>query len=963
LVGRHEALRVFGETLDATAHGSFQFLALVGEPGAGKTRLLDELAAAASRRRLITLWGRAAEFEQETPFGVVVDSLDDHLESAELAVTERLGSAQIQLLASVFPSLALEHLPDPDGITDLTGLARYRLYRSVRQLLDELASPAPGLVLVLDDVHWADDNSIELLDHLVRHPPRGRVLIAIAYRPAQASARLAALVEAATRGPAAHTRQITVNPLTADEVEEFLGPSVSSARRRSLYEASGGNPFYLEALARMVDHEGPVTRFSDWADERHDELPSAVRAAIQLELSGLSPDALQVAQGAAVAADEFEPRLAAVAADVPLDAALSSIDELVARDIVRPAQAGRVRFRHPLVRSACYGSTAAGWRFGAHARIAEYLAELGAPSTVMARHVERSGRFGDQKAISTLVETAKEVAPQFPAAAAHWLEAALALMPDSAESETREDLLLELARVQSVSGDLAAGRDTARRLLQLLPPEDWHRRARAARLCALMERQLDRPHEARALLLDELRRFKDPQSAAAVPLRLRLVAESMMRGDFRAAQAVLEMVPEKPEGWDPSLVMAVAAMRPFPAYANGRFADAVRYVDWADELLAVAPDEHVAEWMDPIAWLCWAKMFIGRFTKGAAQNFERAIAVGRATGQSFVVPNFLAGLAKTYVMLGRLEEAQATADDAVETARLLSSGQQIVFSLTSQSLAAHWAGDIEAALEYAEEAVGTGVGEGEVWGDMARYALGLALLAGKQYDAGEKALLDAACHFQGTRIDFASLVSICETMARIEASERGRPEKAAAWAGRARAVSRPDLEMTVALADLAEAHSLHDDPPGALAKARQAAEAFEGLGLRLDTGRARMRAGVAASEAGDRDAARRELETAAVLFAECGAKGLTAQVTREQRRIGVRIPGQSSGRGGGVSGLSRREQEVARLVREGHTNQQIAEKLFISVRTVETHLSHIFTKLGVTSRVGVVGAIARMDEE
>jgi DNA-binding NarL/FixJ family response regulator len=124
-----------------------------------------------------------------------------------------------------------------------------------------------------------------------------------------------------------------------------------------------------------------------------------------------------------------------------------------------------------------------------------------------------------------------------------------------------------------------------------------------------------------------------------------------------------------------------------------------------------------------------------------------------------------------------------------------------------------------------------------------------------------------------------------------------------------------------------------------------------------------MRAGVAASEAGDRDAARRELETAAVLFAECGAKGLTAQVTREQRRIGVRIPGHSSGRGGGVSGLSRREQEVARLVREGHTNQQIAEKLFISVRTVETHLSHIFTKLGVTSRVGVVGAIARMDEE
>src|SRR5262249_53428269 len=161
---------------------------------------------------------------------------------------------------------------------DLTGLARYRLYRTVRQLLDELSAPAQGLVLVLDDVHWADDNSIELLDHLVRHPPRGRVLIAVAFRPAQASPRLAGLVEAATRGPGAHTRQVTVAPLTHDEVREFLGPSVPGARLRKLFEASGGNPFYLEALARMGERKGPVAG----GDDHGEELPTAVRAAIQL---------------------------------------------------------------------------------------------------------------------------------------------------------------------------------------------------------------------------------------------------------------------------------------------------------------------------------------------------------------------------------------------------------------------------------------------------------------------------------------------------------------------------------------------------------------------------------------------------------------------------------------------------------------------------------------------------------
>lgn len=969
LVGRQDALRVFDETLDATTRGSFQFLALVGEPGAGKTRLLDELATAAASRRLVTLWGRAAEFEQETPFGVVVDALDDHLEGADLFVAERLGAPQMRLLATLFPSMSLAQEQESQG-ADLTGLARYRLYRTVRQLLDELAAPAAGLVLVLDDVHWADENSIELLDHLVRHPPRGRVLIACAYRPAQASPRLAGLVEAATRGPGAHTRQVTVVPLTADEVREFLGPSVSGMTLRRLYEASGGNPFYLEALARMGERRGLVAG----GDDQGEELPTAVRAAIQLELSGLSSSALQVAQGAAVAADELEPRLAAVAADVPLQTALLAIDELVARDIVRPAQAGRVRFRHPLVRSACYGSTAAGWRFGAHARIAAHLAELGAPSVVRARHVERSGRFGDHEAITTLVDTARQVAPQAPANAAHWLQAALRLMPESGDpaAETpsqnggpvlpsRVELLLELARVQSVSGNLAEGRDTARTVLQLLPPNDHHRRAHAARLCALMERQLDRPHEARALLLDELRRIPHPESVAGVPLRLRLVAESVMRGDFRAAQAVLEMIPEEPKGWEPSLVLAVAAMRPMPAYALGKVVDAIRYIDRADELFAAAPDEHLAEWMDPIAWLCWTKMMIGQY-QGAAARFERAITVGRASGQSFVVTNFLAGLARTQVMLGRLADAAATAEDAVESARLLNSGQQLVFAVTSQSIAAHLCGDDDAALRHAEEAVGAGVGAGEVWGDMARYALGVALIGSKQLDAGEKALLEACMHFEAPRLDFTSITSVCEIMARVEAVDRGRPEQATVWATRAERVARPDMETTIGYARLARSHASAADPGAALALAREAAEVFERTGLRIESGRARLRAGGVAADAGDKDTARRELEAAAAVFSECGAKGLHSQAIREQRRLGVRIPGQT-GRASGASGLSRREMEVARLVREGHTNQQIAEKLFISVRTVETHLSHIFTKLGVASRVGVVSAMARLDQD
>ena len=323
---------------------------------------------------------------------------------------------------SVLPALRAAS-PGPAGPaasgpgSDLTG--RYRVYRAMRRLLEDLADPH-GLVLILDDVHWADNASVELLDHLVRHPPRGRVLVAIAYRPAQASARLAALLGSAA-GPG---REVPVGPLTLAEAEELLGPGLSRSRCQALHEASGGNPFYLEALARMEQHAQLTTAGDDGS-----ELPPVVRAALQLELDGLSPAALRVAQAAAVAADEFEPALAAVAAEVGEDEALAALNDMVARDIVRPASAGRLRFRHPLVRRATYDCAAAAWRLGAHARIAAHLAEVGAPAALRAHHVERSAPFGDQAAIATLLEAAREAAAQAPATAAHWLEAALRIMP------------------------------------------------------------------------------------------------------------------------------------------------------------------------------------------------------------------------------------------------------------------------------------------------------------------------------------------------------------------------------------------------------------------------------------------------------------------------------------------------------------------------------------------------------
>ncbi|MGW5418087.1 response regulator transcription factor, partial [Actinomadura geliboluensis] len=137
---------------------------------------------------------------------------------------------------------------------------------------------------------------------------------------------------------------------------------------------------------------------------------------------------------------------------------------------------------------------------------------------------------------------------------------------------------------------------------------------------------------------------------------------------------------------------------------------------------------------------------------------------------------------------------------------------------------------------------------------------------------------------------------------------------------------------------------------------------------RPEAGRAELAAGLAHAAAGDRSRARDRLRAAAEVFEACGMKGLLAQVAREQRRLGVRVPAAGSAAGKGAKGrkdlpfgLSPREHEIALLVAEGNSNQQIAERLYLSVRTVETHLSRVFAKIGVSSRVGVATAMNRSE--
>jgi DNA-binding CsgD family transcriptional regulator len=385
----------------------------------------------------------------------------------------------------------------------------------------------------------------------------------------------------------------------------------------------------------------------------------------------------------------------------------------------------------------------------------------------------------------------------------------------------------------------------------------------------------------------------------------------------------------------------------------------------AAALVADLDDAALALRLDAAANLAGAELYLDRY-EDAGAHAERALSVARATGQSEYIPLPYSILGQVKLLRGRLVEADELLDDAVEGARLSGNVQALVGNLTNRSLTALAADDLDIALATAEENAELTEGLDRSLVCAAGVALAGALLENGDPERAVDVLVRSS---GGEELPFIPGVwrpRSLELLTRcwLALGRRSEAGRAAATTEATAAALR--LRMADSMADRATAAVALDagDPDPAAERALASAIAAEEVAAPIEAALSRTLAGRALAQARQPERAAAELRRAAAELHACGAVRYRAAAERELRSLGHRVhrrtrPGK--GDGVGIASLTGRELEVARLVVDRRTNPEIANALFLSPKTVETHLRNIFRKLDVSSRVEVARSLERAE--
>jgi predicted ATPase/DNA-binding CsgD family transcriptional regulator len=978
LVGREAELAALAADLDGATGGQGGVVLLAGEPGIGKTRLAEELAAQATARGVLVLWGRCWEGEGAPAFWPWVQVVRGYVQSVDPAVLRTEMGAGAADIAQVVPAVH-ERLPDLPVPPPVEAAARFRLFDSLTSFLRAAAARRP-LLLILDDLHWADAPSLALLRFVGREVEGAGLLVVGSYRHTEVDADhlLLATLADLTRGQ--RSRRLLLSGLDQQEVARFLGlvagvqPSPGLAA--VVHRQTDGNPFFVTEVVRLLASQGRLD-VTEAGSPLAAGLPEGVRAVVTERLGRLSDDCRRVLEVAAVLGRDFQLAVLLPASGLDGDRLLELLEEAEAARVVGavPGRLGRWRFAHALVREVVYEGLSAARRIRLHGRVgaaleAVYAADPGPHLAELAHHFVAAAAGGEEmvgRAVRVATAAGRRALELLAwEEAAGLFERALAALElaERPDQHQRCQLLVALGEARMAASDVAAARAAYQQAGELA------RRIGAPGLLA--RAGLGLGLEFTGVIIDpaEVGLLEETASSGLVDsVEVELLEDALVAlgdTDSRLRARVLARLARA--------LLATSQVDRRLQLSQEAVALARRLGDPAT-LAAVLYDCHLAIWAAERPALASERLAMAtEVVRLAEQTGDWAMALrGR-------------GLRRTDLLevgdLAGFDADLAAAERIVEQRRQFHHRWQLPLAHATRALLA-------GRFTEAEELAAQGLAIGRRAGDKGvgiRYTAIIANLRWLDGRFGETVEL-----FQRLSARFPAVLTYraCLADALIEAGRANEAQAEVERLGDLAALPRdPARSATLAivafacyhLGDTTRAATVRellepyadrnivipgarclgpaayylglldltlDQPELAVRRFQHAATLAGRLHAPPMIVRSRERqaqALLALDRPGDRPQAAALLEEVVASAEELGIHGLG------ERANGLLAQLAASAAPARPAGLTGREVEVLRLIAAGHSNKAIAETLFISPNTVLRHVSNIFGKTGVANR-------------
>jgi predicted ATPase/DNA-binding CsgD family transcriptional regulator len=961
LVARDRELAVLASCLEDARAGRPGVVLLAGEAGIGKTRLLDELPLPEDAEGITVLRGGASQDEGIPPYLPLLEALGEYVAVAELEVLRGDLGSDAALLATLLPEISarLGVPATADSLPPERG--RLRLYEAVGSFLEAIAARG-ALVLVLDDLQWADDATCDLLVHLVRRSRSVPLLVVGAYREAEENAafgramaelnRLRRLVTVRLRPLAEHdTRTLASGLLRGD-----LAPEAATM----LHRHGEGNPFFEEELLRALVEGGVlVPRGGGWdlMTEPARLLPPGILGAVRLRLGRLAPEVVDVLRVAAIVGRRFQVDLLAAVTSLDAEELETHLFAAARAGLVRPEPDGGYAFTHDKIREAVASEVGHTRRRRLHLAIGEAIeaapeADARRATSELAYHFVQASE-ADRGVIYALAAGQEALRAHAPAEAADHFRSAERLLAANPDPARHTAALLGLGDAARLVGDYgrAATHYRAAVTTATKAGEDVTTAVVWRRLGEVLWR-MESVHEARAAFRRALELLGSTHGKETAELLLQLAdLHALSLGEHEAGVALGEQAL--------ALVTRLGDRR-LEATASrvlGNLKMRTSELTVARELLERAlslarqDDDPVlaAEACGHLANLYWSLGNLRRSWEITALREELAL----RTRDPFQLRHVDAWRAVLHAARGEWAAAAGLLERAEQLAERLESPEPLTFLRWVRGRMRYCQGRFEDAVEEYRAVVeaARSFGSGPLIWYLGGFGLALAELDRRDEALSTLAELESLVAARHERAVESGYAFACLVLAYDRLGERERT--AACYMRLLPYRGLFDLLLFDRALGIAAAAR------GDYVTARHHLEDAEGQarreGLRpslaltlLQRGRLERELGSHGDQAARGHAA---IAEGLQICAELGMENLGRRTLGE--------PSTPSGRPAWPGGLTDRQVEVLCLVAQGHTNREIAETLVLSERTVANHLTAIFTKIDVDNRAGATAYALR----